>query len=275
MAVKTVKRASIDPLKNHYLLSSVFAFLQGTSRKVGYSISDIQVTEAGAYRITAVNDEQVTDIFKVLKILVVPEAGMISDGDFDESFIWEDAEQAQRNTLVQRILVLDEYNDDARAKEKNSLVPVSVWSVNSESGVISKVSGRTIDRELDAALKSEQPNTFFNFPVPYVHGMNPVIALSFITQNFTVRGWHSSLTILTNAHRYAMMYAPNLQSDTVLEELTGILKACIKIGLFSEKGDRVFLPRTRYRSEKTFLRKYPEYVNRTMKRTLYDFGTTL
>ncbi len=275
MTARMRKVERIDPLKNHYLLSSVFSFLQGSYERIGYSVRDIQVTESGAYRITADHSDESIDVYKVLKILVVPKAGMISDGDFDESFIWDDTEHAQRNTLVQRVLALEEYDDDARAKEKNSLVPVSVWSVQALDATIRKVSGKAIDRELDAALGSGSQNTFFNYPVPYVAGMNPVVALSFLTQNFTVRGWHSSLTILNAAHTYAMRYSPYLESESVLEELTGILKACIKTGIFNEKGDRVYLPRTRLRTEKAFMRKYPEYINRTMKKTLYDFGASL
>lgn len=275
MPVRSRKIERIDPRKNHYILSAIFSFLQKNYDSTGYSVKDIQVTESGAYRITASSDDEDMDIFRVLKILVVPRAGMISDNDFDESFIWEDSEHAQRNTLVQRILALEEYDRDAMAKEKNSLVPVSVWTVHAESGIIKKESGKPVDRRLDAILDEGEPNTFFNFPVPYVQNMNPVIALSFLTQNFTVRGWHSSLSVLNEAHRYAMMYGTHLESEAVLEELSGILKACTKTGLFTEKGDRIFLPRTRLRSEKSFLRKYPDYINRTMKKTLYDFGSSL
>lgn len=275
MTLKTKKMERVDPLKNHYLLSAVYAFLQKNYDSTAYRVKEIRVTDSGAYRISAVSDDEDVDIFRVLKILVVPKAGMISDNDFDESFIWEDSEQNQRNTLVQRVLVLEEYDKDAVAKEKNSLVPVSVWTVQAESGLIKKEAGKPVDRRLESVLVSEAPNTFFNFPVPYVHNMNPVIALSFLTQNFTVRGWHSSLSVLTEAHRYAMMYSAHLESDVVLEELSGILKACIRTGLFTEKGDRIFLPRTRLRSERTFMRKYPEYLNRTLKKTLYDFGSSL
>lgn len=275
MAVTKKRKVKIDPVLNHSILSYVYSFLQQNRELTGYEIRDIQVTESGAYRITATNESEDSDIFRVLKILVIQKAGMISDSDFDESFVWEDSEQPTRNTLVQRILVLDEYDEEAAAKQKNSLVPVSLWTINRESGILTALSGKTMDEKLDKALNSESPNVIFNFPVPYVQGMNSVISLSFLTQNFTLRGWHSSLSVLSSAHRYAMSNSPGLKSSEVLEELSSLMKACIRIGVFNEKGERIFLPRSRNRTEKTFPRKYREYMNRTMKKTLYDFSSTL
>ncbi len=274
MAAEKRKR-KVSPVKNHQILSCVYAFFQSNHEKIGYSVRNIEVTESGTYRITAVNNDFPSNLFRILKILVAENTDLITTEDFDESFMREDSESEGRNILVERIIAVREEGTESRKEDAPFLVPVSVWAVNCEEGTITKASGNEADRELDMALQSGVQNTFSNYPVPYVNGMDPVVGLSFLTLNFTVRGWHPYGRILNDAHRYALKYSPFVDGERVVEELTSLLKACVKIGLITEKGDKIFLPRTRARSESTFSRKYREYLSRLMKKTLYDFGSTL
>lgn len=275
MAGAMDKMKGVNAVKAHQILSCVHAFFQWNYAATGYTVSDITSQENGSYIVTAVNRDVSSEILKILKLLVIRDFDDLRMEDIEGAFMRDEPEQAGRNVLIERIIAGSENADAFKGKEKESLVPLSVWSVDCNGGRISKVSGNSMDRDLDAVLASGHQNTFFNYPVPYVKGMEPVIALSFLTLNFTVRGWQSSLRILNDAHRLAMKYSPDVESDRVLEELTAVLKVCVRVGLFSEKGDKVYLPRARERSEISFTRKYREYLEKTMKHTLYDYGSTL
>ncbi len=255
-------------MRNHLTLSVLYPFLMRISGRGDYHIREVTLSDKGFYRVFmskgASNYPEVS-----VKIIVSWNNNFLETlSDIEESFAWETPIKSEK---THRILALSDL-EDFYGLIGDTVVPISLWKIDQASMSVRRVSGPPIDDHVENLLGEEYPNAYQNYPLPYVQGVGHDIRLSFLTQNFTLRGKHLIQMVLYEATDLAMLCGVNLKKEDVLGDMNETLNILIKTGIFRREGEYVSAPRSRRRAEDLLRRRLKTYMERHRRRTLYDFA---
>ena len=263
----------IQVFKTHRLLSYLYSYFLMTSGKTGYTVTEISSPEPGIYLVKAVKLSDDASIYHVLRIMVSPDPPASPDGSFEKFFLKDEDSERDRNTLTERAILIDDEKKIRQVQESDLLGNVVTLVLNDACDNISTLRGDFSDRSLSSSFSRTDRNVFQIFPVPYVHGMNPMITVSFLTRNFTYSGWIPQREIIAEAVSFAHLYSPYLDMERIAIDMQVVFKICIRIGLFKEDGDMVSMPRSRTRAQRLFTSGYKEYLKKIGRKTLYDYSS--
>lgn len=258
--------------KAHRLLSYLYSYFLMNSGKTGYSITDISTSEIGVYSVKAVKSTEDVSIYHVLRLMVSPDPPASYDESYVKFFTEEDS-GLERNTLMEKAILIDDEKKLSNVQDSDLLGDITVLGLSDSRDNISTLRGNFSDRSLSSSFSKSERNVFQMFPVPYVPGMNPMITISFLTQNFTVTGWNPQREIIAEAADYAHRYSPYLDLERLTIDMQVVMKICIRIGLFKENGDMISMPRSRTRAQSWFSSGYNDYLRKIGRKTLYDYSS--
>lgn len=258
---------SDDGMRSHLTLSVLYPFLTRISGRGDYHIREVILSEKGFYRVFmskgAGNYPEVS-----VKIIVSWNNNFLESlSDIEEGFAWEGPVKSEK---THRILALSDL-EGFSGLTADTVVPISLWKIDHASMSVRRVSGPPIDDHIENLLNGDYPNAYQNYPLPYVRGVGHDIRLSFLTQNFTLRGKHLIQVVLSQATDFAMLCGVNLKREDVLGDMNETLNILIKTGIFRREGEYVSAPRSRRRAEDLLRRRLKTYLERHSRRTLYDF----
>lgn len=268
-----VSRERIHIFKSHRLLSYLYSYFLLTSPNTGYYITAITTPEPGIYNVKAVKFPDDASVYHVLKIMVSTDPPLSHHERLIDFFTLDEDTERERNTLTERAILLDDSKKADMSEVSDLIGDLVVLSISDLSDNIFASKGGFSDRSLLSSLSQGKRNAFQIFPVPYVPGMNPMITISFLTQNFTATGWRSQREVISEAAEFAHRFSPYLDMERLLIDMQVVMKICIRIGLFREDGDMVYMPRSRARAQTWFFSRYEDYLKRMGRRTLYDYSS--
>lgn len=145
------------------------------------------------------------------------------------------------------------------------------WKLADDVGV-SKYSGIHSDSDLESFFGENGTIKLTNvFPVPYAKELHPLIKFAFLSLNYSRIGKFNLNSVIDYTSEYAYRTSVGIHREEIKDDFLSLIRILERIGLITVKGNSIYFPKNRERFEKTFHRKYWDFLERSKKTTLFDF----
>lgn len=257
------------------MLGVVTSVLETVANAAPYVIRSISSPNAKTFSLVAERELNAGNNVNTLLVDVVPSVANSEAGDIVQSHLEKRFDEPEKNTTVDRVLVISSaIKQHIQKVISSSLHNSVVWAIDPERGSISIAHGNHFDKQLNQILKNSYTKLYDNFPNPYFPGMNPLLKVHFLTLNFNRKGFHAFSDIVEDAVRLATTFGPYRDRAPIFSDMSNLLNALMRIGI-AKGSARVSFPWVRSRIEMAFLKRYPVYLLKSSRTSLYDFDSLL
>ncbi len=253
------------------MLGTATSLLESISARIPYRIRSISSASAKTFSLIADRELNSGSNVNTLLIDVVPASADVDVESVIHAHLEKQFQEPEKNTTVDRVLVINSDQRRTVLKEVASSLHNSViWGIDPAEASISILHGTHFDKELQQMLKNGFRGIYDNFPNPYFPDMHPLLKLQFLTINFNRKGFHAFSDIVEDATRMATSFGPFRERSSVFSDFSSLLNVTVKIGI-AKGSSRVSFPWTRSKIERAFLRRYPAYLLKSSRTSLYDY----
>lgn len=251
------------------------SFLEGIAGEIPYRIKSISAASTKAFSLVADREMNAGSNVNTLLVDIIPDSGNVDVEEFVRAHLEKSFQEPDKNCTVDRVLVIGPNLKRSVTREISSSLHNSVvWVIEPSLGKINIVEGSHFDKDLQQVLKDGYSKIYDNFPNPYFPDMNPLLKTHFLTLNFNRKGFHAFSDIVEDAVRMASAFSPYKERALTFSDFSNLLNAMVKIGI-AKGSARVSFPWSRSKIERAFLRKYPQYLLKSSRTSLYDFDSLL
>lgn len=270
--IRERQEETIKRIRQHRLTSAAYSILQQNYSRLQFSVKEVKVEEDYS-RITAFRTRSDTGKNEVYHIYSSP--AWLEDPEYvelknrigtDVSDTIGDSDQAKA------VMIADEKGMVKPEKLLESL-PIEMLLVFSRDNSSVKVKADDVAMEHFFAAKPVQDEIRFidNFPHPYSTQLDPLIKFAFVSLNYARVGKASLSTVLYESTAEAYTYSVGEERETIRNDLSELVQDMDKAGVITARSNEIYFPKNSQRLQKTFIRKYWDYVEKLGKRTLFDF----
>lgn len=257
------------------MLGITSSLLESISGEIAYRIRAISPPSTKAFSLIADREMNSGSNVNTLLIDIIPGTGNVDLEAFIDSHLGKIFQEPEKNSSMDRVLVINpSIKQTVLRKISSSLHNSVVWTIDQSHAKLSVVHGTHFDKDLQQILKNGYSGIYDNFPNPYFPGMNPLLKLHFLTLNFNRKGFHAFSDIVEDATRMATSFGPYKERAAIFSDFSNLLNATTKIGI-AKGSARISFPWSRTKIERAFLRRYPAYVLRSSRTSLYDFDSLM
>ncbi|MFG1519968.1 MAG: hypothetical protein AAE977_05785 [Thermoplasmataceae archaeon] len=247
------------------LISAVFSALQSNYDEIHYIIERIDNDPSHNFTMTA---SMIGNSGKyVLRFyFAVAIEGKIPENDI-RSFLDERIDPGLSS--MDKIIVIPNETDMRSIDISDSIYNTVVWRVNRITWKIIKLAGTHFDSSLNMAMKNGLE--FLDiFPLPYTEYMHPLLKYRIISLNYFYTGKHRIQDIISMATEYAYMNSVGIEKQRIRLDMTSLIRTMIRSGIVTSSGEFVHLSASPGLETK-FLRRYYDFLEKSSKRTLFDY----
>lgn len=271
--VRERQEESARNINQHRMLSAAYSFIQQNYTSLQQSVRELSIEE-GFSRLKAVKIVSSKDSNTKLHVYVPSD---ISDDGITgilRSRLKSDREEAEKNSekfLSAIVTPGSEKIDPGKLKE--ALDSDMTWIFYPETSTIKIRSDKEDigDEFLESSASHDGTRIIDNFPHPYISGLDPLIKFSFVSLNYARIGKSPLNSVLYETSSEAYAYSVGLERDVIKADLAELLIDMDRAGLITAKGNEIYFPKNGAKFQRTFVRKYWDYVEKIGKRTLFDF----
>jgi hypothetical protein len=252
-------------------LSIATSFLQSILSSIPYRIIRIGKADSTSFSLVASRDLNSGSNENLLLIDVLPPMSTIPVDSFINDHLSKVFTGPEKNHTIDRVVVIRSREREQIIKHISSSLHNSIiWEIEDSTGLLRCAYGSHFDKQLQAALKNGFSQPYDNFPNPYFPEMNPLLKLNYLTLNFNRKGQHNRSSVIEDAVRMAMRFSIYKENGAINADFSTLLSVMLKVGIASGSS-RVSFPWSRTRTERMFLRRYYNYLEKASKTSLYDY----
>ncbi len=266
------KLLKLDRLKSmeleqsrHELLSAVFSSLQSNYDEINYTVERI--------------DDAPTHTFTMNASRLGPEGKFVLLFYFvqnkDEKYLRSEIQSFLEEKIdpglnsLDKVVVVPNETDMRNVDISASIYNTVVWRVNRITWKITKPAGTHFDTKLNSAIKNGLG--FLDiFPLPYTEFMHPLLKYKIMNLNYFYTGKHRIQDVISKATDYAYLNSVGIERQKIKLDFTSLVRVMIRSGIISSSGDYLTLS-SAPGFEIKFLGKYYDFIEKSSKRTLFDY----
>lgn len=259
-----------EQLDLHRITSSIYFLAANTHDELGLSIDSVSTGTDGIGEIIASRSIGENSTYSI-KIFIVPEltdvpADVISDeiGKCVKAAISDGI----RDIVLAGRKDLGKIREKLPEKERENVI---CWTL-SVTGKLARSAGMHTDPDLESYFRENgEINLTDVFPIPYSKELHPLIKFAFLSLNYSRNGKFNMNSVIDYTSEFAYRTSVSVTREEIKDDFYALVRTLERIGLLTVKGNSVYFPKNRERFEKSFHRKYWDFLERSQKVTLFDF----
>lgn len=262
--VERMKAMEIEQSR-HELLSAVFSALQANLDDIHYNVE--RIDDIPSHMLTMDASALGSSGKYVLRFYFSGNTDPKTLRDEIQLFKEEKVEPGLSS--MDKVIVVPNEVDIRNIDICDSIYNTVVWRVNRITWKILKLAGTHFDSSLNAALKNGLE--FLDiFPLPYTEYMHPLLKYRILNLNSFYTGRHRLTYIISMAADYAYLNSVGIEKQRIKADFTSLIRTMIRSGILASNGDFVSFPVSPGFDMK-FLRRYYDFMEKSSKKTLFDY----
>ncbi|AKA47897.1 hypothetical protein IX51_01005 [uncultured archaeon] len=257
-------------LGQHELLSAAYSLIQQNYGELQLSVKDVRIEE-GYSRIKAVRTVSRSESNEFFYAYATTDD--LEDAEGLRVKMENDRQDTSgsRDKVTSILIIAD--GKPLKRESTFDLFPVEmIWLISTEKSTArAMIKGETSDEFLKKLSSDEGMRIIGNFPHPYISQLDPLVKFAFISLNYARTGKASLPTILYESSAEAYAFSVGEEREMIRADFSELLQDLDKAGLITARANEIYFPKNSKKFQRSFIRRYWDYVEKLGKRTLFDF----